>query len=395
MPNRLNPVTIPYTKHQITDIDIAYVKEVLCSDFITQGSMVNKFEEQILDILEFEYGDALAVNSGTSALHLACLALGVSKGDLVWTSPLTFAASANCARMCGARVDFVDVDPITGCMDTISLEEKLYSSPIPPKVVIPVHYAGHSCQMKKVKELANKYGFSIIEDACHALGGKYLDKYIGSCEFSDAVVFSFHPAKAITTGEGGMVLTNNPEIGEKIRRLRSHGIEKDKSKFKYLNSPTDIDKVGWFYEQWDLGYNYRMTDIQAALGFSQSLRLEEYQKRRRDIADRYQRELNKEFLTLPCETSEEVDHAWHLYVVQVLNYRNNLYEYLHSLGIYVQVHYPPVHLHPYYQELKYKKGDFPVAERLYYHRLLSLPMYPSLTEDQQSMVIYLINRYFK
>jgi len=360
---------IPYGKQDISDDDIAAVVAVLKSDFLTQGPQVPKFEEALKNYVGAKH--AVAVNSATSALHIACLALGVDAGDEVWTSPNSFVASANCARMCGAKVDFVDIDANTYNISPDALEEKLKAGRA-PKVLIPVHFAGQSAELERIKKLSDEYGFKIIEDASHAIGGAYKNKKIGNCEFSDICVFSFHPVKIITTGEGGMAVTNDAKLAEKMAQLRTHGI---------------VKKDAWLYEQTELGYNYRLTDIQAALGTSQLHRLDKFITRRREIAQKYDAEL----AALPLQTPfqhPDCRSSYHLYpiVLDEPKLRLDVYEKLRAAAIGTQVHYIPIHTQAYYKNLGFKKGYFPNAEE-YYAATLSLPMFYTLSDAQQDYVI--------
>jgi len=368
---------IPYGRQSVTDEDIAAVVEVLHSDLITQGPVVPRFEAAIADYCQAEF--ALAANSGTAALHLACLALDLGPGDYLWTSPITFVASANCARYCGAEVDFVDIDPHTCNMSVEALAQKLKLAEKMgrlPKVVVPVHFAGQPCEMKAIAELANEYGFYVIEDACHALGANYEEHPVGSCRYSDIAVFSFHPVKMITTGEGGMLLTNNKHIFEKAGLLRTHGIQR----------PT---AASWRYEQVALGFNYRLTDIQAALGMSQLSRLDTSLAQRKELAARYRHHLCDLPVELPVQIGSGKS-SLHLFVIQLENHaritRDELFEQMRSAGIGVNVHYIPVHTQPYYKDLGFKPGDFPQAER-YFERCLTLPLFPGLTEASQDMIV--------
>jgi UDP-4-amino-4,6-dideoxy-N-acetyl-beta-L-altrosamine transaminase len=368
---------IPYGRQSISEEDIKAVVDVLRSDFITQGPKVPEFEKSVADYCDVKH--AVAVNSATSALHLACLALGVGAGDYVWTSPITFVASANCALYCGASVDFVDIDSRTYNMSPLALEEKLKSAQKEnklPKVVIPVHLAGQSCDMQKIKKLSKEYGFSIIEDASHAIGGRYQNKHIGSCEYSDVCVFSFHPVKVMTTAEGGMAVTHNSKVAEKMQRLRSHGITRDKELMQSVDGP-------WSYEQIELGFNYRMTELQAALGISQLKRLDEFIKMRHEKVALYNHALEESDVELPFQCPESYS-AFHLYIVQVEN-RRDVFERMRENGIGVNVHYIPVHTQPFYQNLGFKKGDFPIAEA-YYEKAMSLPLFPDLREQQVTRV---------
>lgn len=368
---------IPYGRQDVVEADIEAVGEVLRSDWLTQGPTVQRFEEAIVKYCGGSY--AVAVNSATSALHLACLALDVGPGDIGWTTPNTFVATANCLRYCGASVDFVDIDPTTLNMDVEALEEKLRIARAVnklPKVLIPVHFAGRSCEMKRIWLLAEEYGVKVIEDASHALGAEYLGEKIGKCEYSDLTVFSYHPVKMITTGEGGMIIGNNPITLNRIERLRSHGITRNVA---------DSTHEPWRYEQRELGFNYRMTDIQAALGISQLTRLDEYVTVRRELAQWYSSKLEGANIILPTQSFES---SWHLYVIQLheAQYRNQIFTYLRQNGIGVNVHYIPVHLQPYYRELGFSEGDFPIAES-YFKVAISLPLHPRLTELQQDYIV--------
>ncbi len=375
---------IPYGRQDISQEDINAVIDVLKSDYLTQGPVVLAFEKAVSDYCEAKH--AFAVNSATSALHIACLALGVGKGDLVWTSPITFVASANCALYCGADVDFVDIDPVSYNMSAISLEEKLVKAEKAgrlPKVVIPVHLAGQSCEMDKIHALGQKYEFHIIEDASHAIGGKYKNKAIGSCQYSDITVFSFHPVKIITTGEGGMCLTNDPQLAISLNRLRSHGIVRHPSEM------TKLPDGPWYYQQIELGYNYRMTDIQAALGLSQMNRLDDFVSVRHSIAKRYNELLNEDWIELPWQHPDTYS-GLHLYIIRVKKNTKGithlqLFEKLRNAGILVNLHYIPVYRHPYYEAKGFEKQDFPNAES-YYSEAISIPMFATLTESDQQFV---------
>ena len=381
---------IPYGRQDISQDDINAVINVLKSDFLTQGPVVPAFEKAVSDYCEAKH--AFAVNSATSALHIACLALGVSKGDLVWTSPITFVASANCALYCGADVDFVDIDLATYNMSIVALEKKLIRADKLgrlPKVIIPVHLAGQSCEMDKISILSKKYGFKIIEDASHAIGGKYKDKAIGGCQFSDITIFSFHPVKIITTGEGGMCLTNDSHLAILINRFRSHGI------IRHPSEMTHVPDGPWYYQQIELGYNYRMTDIQAALGLSQMKRLDDFVLARHSIAKRYNEILNEDWIELPWQHPDTYS-GLHLYIIRVK--KNNkgithkqLFEKLRNAGILVNLHYIPVYRHPYYEAIGYNKQDFPNAES-YYSEAISIPMFATLTESDQQFVIEAIKK---
>lgn len=376
---------IPYGRQEITADDLQAVADVLRSDWLTQGPAVPRFEAALAGYCGA--GHAVAVSSATAALHIACLALGLGPGDWLWTSPITFVASANCGLYCGARVDFVDIDPQTHNMSVAALERKLEAAKaagMMPKIVIPVHFAGQSCDMEAIHGLSRRYGFRVIEDASHAVGARYREKPVGCCRYSDITVFSFHPVKIITTAEGGTALTNDAEMAARMRLLRSHGITRDPSEM------TGAPDGPWYYQQVALGFNYRMTDIQAALGASQVRRLDGYVKRRHEIAAVY----DEEFRNFPVITSTclpDAHSALHLYVVrlkleELAVGRREVFLSLRGRGIGVNVHYIPVHLQPYYTRMGFKANDFPEAER-YYAAAISLPMYPTLTEDQQKRVI--------
>ncbi|MBK5939408.1 UDP-4-amino-4,6-dideoxy-N-acetyl-beta-L-altrosamine transaminase [Halochromatium roseum] len=377
---------IPYGCQAITEADIAAVEAVLHSDFLTQGPAVPRFEQAVAAKVGAAHG--VAVNSATSALHLACRALDLGPGDWLWTSPNTFVASANCARYCGARVDFVDIDPDTYNLSVEALAAKLEQADKTgqlPKIVIPVHFAGQPCDMAAIGELGRRYGFRIIEDASHAIGAHCDGEPVGNGRHSAITVFSFHPVKLITTGEGGLATTNNPDLAERMSRLRSHGITRDPARMQ--GEPAGP----WDYEQIELGYNYRMTDMQAALGLSQLQRLDDYIARRQALAERYDQRLAE----LPVRTPyQDPKHrsALHLYSIQVADgaTRANSFQALRDAGIGVNVHSIPVHTQPDYQRLGFAKGDYPVAEA-YYERAISLPLYPGLTEAQQDRVCLHLN----
>ncbi len=375
---------IPYGRQDINNADIQAVVEVLQSDFLTQGAAVPAFEEALSQYCEVEY--AVAVNSATSALHLACLALGVAKGDLVWTTPVTFVASANCALYCGAEIDFVDIDSLTYNMSIDALAVKLEIAKQAgklPKVIIPVHLCGQSCEMEAIYQLSQVYGFKIIEDASHAIGGRYKDKPVGNCYYSDITVFSFHPVKIITTAEGGMAVTNNPSLAEKMALLRSHGITRDAEKM------THTADGAWYYQQLLLGFNYRMTDLQAALGVSQVQRLDTFVARRHEIFQYYNQHLANLPLTLPWQHGDSYS-AVHLYVIRlqldkIQKTHREVFDALREQGIGVNLHYIPVYLQPYYQKLGFSSQSFMEAEK-YYSEAISIPMFPTLTEQQQARV---------
>ena len=380
---------IPYGKQKITEADIDSVVRVLRSEFITQGDKVPEFEQLICKTVNVKY--ATAVNSATSALHLACLSLGLGEGDILWTSPITFVASANCGRYCGAKIDFVDIEYKNGLISIEKLKAKLEKAKKInklPKVFIPVHLSGSSCDMRSIKKLADEYGFYLIEDASHAIGGEYLNQSIGNCAFSDITIFSFHPVKIITSGEGGMLTTNNKIIDERIKLLRSHGITKDINKFKMpIAGP-------WSYEQQELGYNFRMTDIQASLVISQLSRLKENVKKRNSILDFYKKSLSDlkiEFLEIPQDSYS----ACHLAIIKLVNsskdFHIKFFENMRLRGIGVQLHYYPVHLQPYYRKYGFKEGDFPMAEK-YATSALSIPLFPNLKKEEQIRVINTIKK---
>lgn len=377
---------IPYGRQDISQQDIDAVVEVLQSDFLTQGPMVPAFEKSIMNACNAKY--AVAINSATSALHIACLALDLDKGDWLWTTPNTFVASANCGLYCGAQVDFVDIDSRTYNLSVEALEEKLIIAEKEdklPKVVIPVHFSGQPCDMAAIYALSQKYGFKIIEDASHAIGGKYKGEPIGNCRYSDITVFSFHPVKIITTAEGGMAVTNDPKLAEQLDLLRSHGITRDNS---LMTKPADGP---WYYQQIELGYNYRMTDMQAALGVSQMQRLDEYVTKRHKLSERYNEMLKDLPITLPWQSKDSYS-GLHLYVIRLQLDKTSktqleVFNGMRETGILVNLHYIPVHLQPYYQKMGFKEGQFPEAEQ-YYKEAISLPMFPTMTEEQQNQVVY-------
>lgn len=381
---------IPYGRQDIQDSDVDAVLDVLQSDFLTQGPAVPRFEQAVSKHCGARY--AVAVNSATSALHVALMALDVAAGDVVWTSPNTFVASSNAALYCGASVDFVDIDPVTYNMSVSALSDKLAHAKTMgrlPKVVIPVHLTGQPCDMAQIHDLAQQYGFKVVEDASHAIGGQYQNQPIGNCAYSDVTVFSFHPVKIVTTAEGGMALTNDDRLAEKMALFRSHGITRDPALMTHASDGP------WYYQQITLGYNYRMTDLQAALGVSQMQRLNGYIARRHEIAARYNRELSDLPLTLP--TQADYGHsAYHLYVIRLdlkaiapLTHAK-VFQALRNKGIWVNLHYIPVHTQPYYQALGFSWGDFPQAEA-YYKNAISIPMYPTMTDDAQTQVIHALH----
>lgn len=376
---------IPYGRQNISEEDIQAVVEVLRSDFVTQGPVVPEFERAVAAYCGANH--AVAVNSATSALHIACLALGVGPGDSVWTSPITFVASANCARYCGADVDFVDIDPLTYNLSVPRLAEKLEQareSDCLPKVLIAVHLSGQSCEMEAIHALSLEYGFKIIEDASHATGGSYRNEKVGCCRYSDITVFSFHPVKIITTGEGGMAVTNDPALVKHMARLRSHGIT------RYASEMTQPPDGSWYYQQIELGFNYRMTDIQAALGLSQMRRLDEFVSERHAIAKRYDEMLKTSPVIRPWQHPDTYS-GLHLYIVRLPSRnmdtsRREVFERMRTDGIGVNLHYIPVYRQPYYERMGFKPDSFPEAEN-YYAEAITLPIYPGLTPEQQEEVV--------
>lgn len=372
---------IPYGRQSLSEDDIRAVTEVLRSDWLTQGPLVDRFERTIADYSEAR--EAVAVSNGTAALHLACLALDLGPGDWLWTVPNSFLASANCGVYCGASVDFVDIDPRTYNMDVGALEQKLRratDSARLPKVVVPVHFAGHPCPMKRIGELAGKYGFRVLEDASHAIGSTYGGQPVGACTHSDAVVFSFHPVKIVTTGEGGVVVTNDAEIARRLRELRHHGVTRDRARMVH-----DVDGP-WYYEQTVLGYNCRISDIHCALGVSQMRRIDEFVARRNELARRYEEQLDG--LPLEWQAAPEGGRsAFHLFVINVeAEIRHDAFVKMREGGVGVNVHYIPIHLHPFYRSRGFGPGDFPAAEA-YYRRALTLPLFPALNEADQDVVV--------
>jgi UDP-4-amino-4,6-dideoxy-N-acetyl-beta-L-altrosamine transaminase len=376
---------IPYGRQDISDEDVAAVVAALRSDFITQGPAIDAFEAALASYVGA--ADAVAVCNATAALHIAYLALGLGPGDRLWTAPNTFVATANAARFCGAEVDFVDIASDTYLMDVGSLAARLARARRQsrlPKIVAPVHFAGQSCDMRAIRALADDYGFKIVEDAAHAIGADYLDRKVGDCRFSDLAVFSFHPVKIVTTAEGGVVTVNDPALAVRLRELRSHGTTREASR---MEGPTEGP---WYYQQIDLGYNYRMTDLQAALGSSQMKRIDAFVARRRALATRY----DETFANLPLiRPAQGVDgrSAFHLYPIQlhldaIGRTRREIFESLRAAGIGVNVHYIPVHLQPYYRRRGFKPGDFPEAER-YYERAISIPLFAAMTDAEQQEVI--------
>ena len=377
---------IPYGCHNISEDDVTAVIKVLQSKCLTQGPVVPKFENAVAAKVGASF--AVAANSATSALHISCLALGLKPGDHVWTSPITFVASSNCARYCGSYVDFVDIDPFTYNMDisklSIKLEQAKKTNSL-PKIVIPVHYAGQPCDMYSIYELSKEYGFKIIEDASHAIGSSYVNTKVGSCTHSDITVFSFHPVKIITSGEGGMATTNNIELDNKLRLLRTHGITNDKMLF----DERPHQEI-WNYQQIELGFNYRMSDIHAALGLSQLQQLDKFIECRQRIAKRYQSRLKNLPIIIPTQ-SEQTLSSYHLYSIRINQQRSGktqrqIYDILWDNGIAANLHYIPVHRQPYYENLGFKAGDFPEAEQ-FHREAITLPIYPGLTQPEQELVI--------
>ena len=377
---------IPYGRQEITKEDILEVEKVLRSDFLTQGPVVPKFEQAVLKYCGARH--AVAVNSATSALHIACLALNLGPNDYLWTSPNTFVASANCGIYCGANIDFVDIDSKTFNMSVEALSTKLIEAEKKgklPKIVIPVHFAGQPGDMEKIYELSKQYGFRIIEDASHAIGASYNDIKIGSCKFSDITIFSFHPVKIITTGEGGMAVTNDENLANHMRRLSTHGITKEKE----LMHPRPNNEI-WNYQQIELGFNYRLTDIQAALGLSQLNRLDEYVKIRHKIAEFYNSELIDLDIQLPFQSPKSYS-SYHLYPIRIKNNlksktQKQIYNALWENDIAANILYIPVHRQPYYENLGFKSGDFPQAEQ-FHREVICLPMFPKLTKEHQTKVV--------
>lgn len=381
---------IPYGKQSISDEDIQAVVEVLKSNFLTQGPVVSRFEQALCDYTGGTH--AVATTNGTSALHLACRALGLGAGDILWTTPITFVASANCALYCDAKVDFVDIDSNTFNLSIDALKIKLEQAEKDgklPKILVPVHLCGLSCDMEAIWVLAKQYGFFVIEDASHAIGGRYQDEPVGNCRYSDITIFSFHPVKIITTGEGGAAITNKQNLAEKMALLRSHGITRNPERM------THEPDGGWYYQQIELGYNYRMTDIQAALGFSQMARLDEYVERRHDIANRYD-ELLQELPVKPQHRPSDSYSGMHLYVIRLETEKltkthKQMFSEFRDSGVGVNLHYIPVHTQPLYQAMGFKIGDYPQAE-LYYTQAISLPMFPGMSEKDQCYIEQVLER---
>jgi UDP-4-amino-4,6-dideoxy-N-acetyl-beta-L-altrosamine transaminase len=379
---------IPYGRQTISENDIDAVVKVLRSDFLTQGPKVPEFESALCGITGASH--AIAMNSATSALHAACLALGVGPNDRLWTSPNTFVASANCGVYCGAAVDFIDIDPATFNLSVNHLEKKLAvaaTNDTLPKVVIPVHFGGNPCAMARIKELSKTYKFRIIEDASHAIGATQDNAAIGSCKYSDITIFSFHPVKIITSGEGGAALTNDQALATRLSSLRSHGITRDVSSFKNPNHEA------WYYEQLTIGFNYRMNDLEAALGLSQLDSLSSFINRRIKIAEHYSSLLDKK-LICPQKITESSRSAWHLYVVRLkstdFEARNRIFRNMRDAGIGVNLHYIPVHLQPFYQKMGFKKDDFPEVEQ-YYNECITLPIHPSLGDSEVEYIATTLN----
>jgi UDP-4-amino-4,6-dideoxy-N-acetyl-beta-L-altrosamine transaminase len=375
---------IPYGKQDINQQDINAVIEVLQSDWLTQGPIVPAFEQAIIEYCQSTF--AIATNSATSALHIANLALGVGKGDTVWTSPITFVASANSALYCGANIDFIDIDLNSGNISITALAKKLQLAKKNnrlPRVIIVVHLAGQCCNMQAIHDLSRQYNFKVIEDAAHAIGGKYQNDPIGNGQYSDITIFSFHPVKIITSAEGGMALTNNAELAESMRLYRSHGITAEQDKM------TEASHGPWYYQQIALGFNYRMTDIQAALGLSQLTRIDSFIEQRNQLAQKYDQAFAATAITT-LTPNDDCLSAYHLYLILLPAANKEEHKQtiitLRAQGIYAHVHYIPVHLQPFYQDLGFKRGDFPVAEQ-YYQRAISLPLFPQLSSKEQQYII--------
>ena len=373
---------IYYGKQFIDKDDLMMVEDVLLSDFLTQGPMIEQFERRVAEYCGARY--AVAVTNATSALHIGCKALGLTAGDQLWTSPITFVASANCARYCGADVDFVDIDSKTYNMSVDVLEQKLKTAERLPKIVVPVHLAGQSCDMERIKELSKRYGFAVMEDASHAIGADYKGGKVGNCRYSDLTVFSFHPVKIITTGEGGMLLTNDEELYNKLKLYRSHGVTRDPSLMTHESDGP------WYYQQVELGFNYRMTDIQAALGYSQMAKLDAFVERRRELAARYDKLLKDLPLVTPYQ-SPDTNSSWHLYVVRldrdaVKKSKVQIFNEMREKGVALNVHYIPVHTQPYYEQLGHRPEECPEALK-YYDEAFTLPLYFSLRDAQQDYVV--------
>jgi UDP-4-amino-4,6-dideoxy-N-acetyl-beta-L-altrosamine transaminase len=376
---------IPYGKQSINENDKKSILEVLDSNWLTTGPKVSEFEEKFAKYVGSKY--AVAVSSGTAGLHLACLAGGLEESDELITSPMTFAASANCALYCGAKPIFVDIKSGTGLIDENLIEEKINNK---TKIIIPVHYAGQSCQVEKIKEIADKNNLVIIEDACHALGATFKKEKVGNCKYSDMTVFSFHPVKHITTGEGGMITTNSQKLYEKLLSLRSHGMVRDEE------SLVNESDGPWYHEMQELGFNYRITDFQCALGISQLSRIDEFVAKRQEIAEKYLEKFS-EIEEIEClDLVENSTNAFHLFVIKTENkeVRKKLFEYLKEQEIFCQVHYIPVYRHPYYEKLDYEKGICPQAEK-FYEKIISIPIYPELKDEEQEKVIETIRNFYE
>lgn len=372
---------IPYGRQSISNKDIEAVVKVLKSDFLTQGPKVPEFEDKVLSTVGAK--KAVAVNSATSALHLACLALGLKSGDILWTCPISFVASANCALYCGASVDFIDIDPSTLNISTVELEKKLKFAELEgklPKILVAVHFSGNPCDMREINILAKRYNFYVIEDASHAVGAKYNDEYVGNCRYSDITVFSFHPVKIITSAEGGMALTNSNFLADKMKLLRSHGITRDQSLME------NASRKKWYYEQVDLGFNYRMTDLQAALGISQWDQLENFINDRHVLSDQYDKLLSNLPIIRPQKLLDRKSSI-HLYVIRLQRSssqatQEKVFNALTDRGIFVNIHYIPIHTQPYFKRQGFNLGDFPKSES-YYNEAISLPIFPGLTHEEQ------------
>lgn len=374
---------IPYSTQCINDEDIKAVERVLCSDFLTCGPKVAEFEENLCNYTDSDY--AIATSSATAALHVTMMAMDVGPEDEVWVSAISFAASANCARYCGATVRFIDVDKHTGNLDVNKLAQMLKDAeqnkkPL-PKVVVAVHLSGRPCELRALQNLKQRYDFYLVEDASHAIGATYEGNIIGKAIFSDAVIFSFHPVKIITTAEGGAVLTDNRKIAERVRLLHAHGITHDTALMERPNMPA------WYYEQIDLGYNYRMSDLQAALGVSQLARIDSFLAKRRQLAKDYEELLDKSIITLPVADTEGYESSWHLYQVQV-PHRDEIYNTLRSKGVGAQIHYLPIYRHPYYQKLKY--NELLEGAEYFYQHTLTIPLHPKINRVDQSMISSII-----
>lgn len=379
---------IPYGKQDICQADIDSVIAVLKSDFLTQGPVIEQFEQGIANYCQVDY--AIAASNATACLHLSCLALDVGKNDIVWTSPISFVASSNCALYCGAKIGFVDVESDTGLMCVIALKQRLKKAKLQnklPKVVIPVHLAGQSCDMKSIAKLAQEYDFKVIEDASHAIGARYQELPVGNCHYSDICVFSFHPVKIITTAEGGIATTNQVSLAKKLKILSSHGVTRNQKDM------TEQSHGSWYYQQIALGFNYRMSELHAALGLSQLTRLDEFITKRNDLAKRYREKLTD----LPLRHLTQYDDrysSYHLFIIQLNNtaQHDRVFEQLKSSGIGVNLHYIPIHLQPYYKELGFKLGDFLNAEK-YYRKSITLPLHPNLTVKEQDLIIKSLTNY--